>query len=79
MNNPMNDPIDIIMQLLMGGGNPQQAIQQIASQNPRAQVLLNQMQQSGMTPKQFAMQYAKQKRLNIQPLVNMVAQKGIKL
>lgn len=75
----MNNPMNVIMQLLMGGGNPQQAIQQIASQNPQAQVLLNQMQQSGMTPKQFAMQYAKQNNLNIQPLINMMAQKGIKL
>lgn len=77
MNN--NNPLNMIMQMISGGQNPQQIINQVVGQNPQLQVLLNQAQQSGMTPQQYAMQYAKQNNIDIQPLLNMFSQKGIKL
>ena len=67
------------MQLIAGGMNPQQIIQNITQQNPQVQVLLNQARQSGMTPQQYAMQYAKQNNINIQPLINLLNNRGIKL
>lgn len=75
----MNNPMQLIMQVLMSGGNPQAVINQIARQNPQAATLLNQMNNSGMNPKEFAMQYAKQNNINPQPLINMLSKRGIKL
>lgn len=68
-----------LMQLISGGMNPQQIIQSLSNQNPQIQVLLNQARQSGMTPQQYAMQYAKQNNINIQPLINLLNNRGIKL
>lgn len=73
------NPMNMLMQMLSMGNNPQQIIQSIAAQNPQVQAVFNQMQQSGMSPQQYAMQYAKQNNINIQPLVNMMNQRGIKL
>lgn len=75
----MNNPLNIIMQLLMSGGNPQQAIQQITANNPQARMIINQMNSSGMNPKEFALQYAKQNNINPQPLINMIANRGGKI
>ena len=75
----MNNQINLLMQMVMGGQQPQQIIQQLVSQSPQLQVILNQAQQSGMTPQQYAMQYAKQNNINIQPLINMFSQRGIRL
>ena len=50
----------------------------LIKQNPQAQILFNQMQQSGMSVKDFTMQYAKNNGIDIQPLINMMSQKGIK-
>lgn len=78
MNN-VGNPLDLLMQLMMNGQSPQQITQRLVQQNPQVQVLLNQAQQSGMTPQQYALQYAKQNNINIQPLINMFSQRGIKL
>lgn len=76
--NPMGNSNNII-QMLMSGGNPQMIMQNIIRQNPQAQVILNQMQQSGMTPQQYVMQLAKQNNVNINPMLNMLRQRGFKL
>lgn len=68
-----------LMQLISSGMNPQQIIQNITQQNPQIQVLLNQARQSGLTPQQYAMQFAKQNNINIQPLINLFNNRGIKL
>jgi ABC-type proline/glycine betaine transport system substrate-binding protein len=73
------NPMNMLMQMLSMGNNPQQIIQNLAAQNPQVQAVFNQMQQSGMTPQQYAMQYAKQNNINIQPFVNMMNQRGIRL
>ena len=68
-----------ILQMIMSGQNPQMVMQNIIRQNPQAQVVLNQMQQSGMTPEQFVMQLAKQNNVNIPPMLNMLRQRGFRL
>lgn len=73
------NPMNMLMQMLSMGNNPQQIIQNMMMQNPEIRTAFNQMQQSGMTPQQYAMQYAKQNNINIQPLVNVMNQRGIKL
>ena len=74
----MNNIANNILQIITNGQNPNQVIQQMVSQNPQAQVLLNQMQQSGMSVKDFTLQYAKQNNINIQPILNTLHQKGVK-
>ena len=71
----MNNLINQILQMVSNGINPQQLI----AQNPQAQVLFNQMQQSGMSIKDFTLQYARQNNINIQPILQQLNQRGIKL
>ncbi|MBO5910202.1 MAG: hypothetical protein J6Q15_01695 [Clostridia bacterium] len=73
-----NNIANNILQIISNGQNPNQVIQQMVSQNPQAQILFNQMQQSGMTMKDFTLQYAKQNNINIQPILNILSQKGVK-
>ena len=68
----MNQLINNIMQML--NYNPNQLIQQ----NPQAQILFNQMRQSGMSIQDFTMQYARQHNINLQPIINALMQRGIK-
>jgi hypothetical protein len=84
-----NNPMNMFAQLMQGCQNPQQFIQQIqhmANNNPQAQQALqqfnianNQMRQSGMSMKQYALQYAKQNGYDINQIVNSLSQFGIKL
>jgi hypothetical protein len=74
-----NGPLATIMQVLNTGVNPQFTLQQLVSQNPQLQVMLNQAQQSGMSPRDYVLQFAKQNNINIQPLVSMLGQRGIRL
>lgn len=71
----MNNLINQILQMVSNGVNPQQLI----AQNPQAQILFNQMQQSGMSMKDFTLQYARQNNINIQPILQQLNQRGIKL
>jgi hypothetical protein len=74
-----NNITNFILQTLGAGVNPQQVIQQLIQQNPQAQVLMNQMQQSGMNPKDFVLQFAKQNNINLEPIIQQLNQRGIKL
>lgn len=74
----MNNIINMITQIMMNGQNPNQIVQQMLQQNPQAQVLFNQMQQSGMSMKDFTMQYARQNNINLQPIISTLNQRGIK-
>ena len=67
-----NNIINNIMQML--NYNPNDLIKQ----NPQAQVLINQMQQSGMSVKDFTLQYARQNNINLQPILQTLSQKGVK-
>lgn len=85
----MNNPMMTLMNLMKQGQNPQQIMmqmQQMANGNPQMQQALNQMnianaqmQQSGMSMKQYAMQYARQNNIDIQQVISMFNQFGIKL
>ena len=66
------------IQLLLGGGNPQQIIAQMVQNDPQAKAMLTQMQSSGMSNEQFVRQYAKQRNINIEPFLNMLRKKGVK-
>ena len=68
-----NNIINNIMQML--NYNPNDLIKQ----NPQAQILINQMQQSGMSMRDFTMQYARQNNINLEQIINALSQRGIKL
>ena len=72
------NPMQLLMMAMNGQGNPQQIVEQIAGQNPQAKAMLNQMKQSGMTPQQFTMQYAKQHNINIEPMIQQMRNRGMK-
>ena len=71
-------PMQLLNQM-MNMGNPQMIIQNMINQNPQARILFNQMNQSGMSQKDFVLQYARQNNIDINPIIQMMAQRGIKL
>ena len=52
--------------------------EQVMSNYPQFKVILNQAQQSGMSLKEYAKQYAKQNNINIEPMLNMLEQRGLR-
>ena len=75
----MNNPVQVLMQLMQMGNNPNAIVQNAIRQNPQFCFILNQMQTSGLSPQQYVMQYAKQMNIDIQPLISMLNQNGMKL
>lgn len=73
-----NIDMNLLMGLLAGGNNPEQMVQNMVKNNPNANAVIQQVKQSGMSMKDFTMQYAKKNGIDIQPLINMMSQKGIK-
>lgn len=74
-----NNVFNIFNQLISGGQNPQQIINNILMQNPQYQMIFNQIQSSGLSMKDYVLQYAKQNQIDIQPMLNLMQQKGYKL
>ena len=62
----MNNPVEIFKRFITMGKDPKQIEEMIYQQNPQLRVLANQMKQSGLTPVEFVMQYAKQNNIPIQ-------------
>lgn len=73
------NPMQMLSQMLMMGNNPQQAMQNIMQSNPQFQVMLNQVKSSGMSMKDYALNYAKQHNIDINPMINMLNNRGIRL
>lgn len=74
-----NNVLNTINQFLMSGQNPQQIVNNMIMQNPQYKMLFNQVQSSGLSMKDFVMQYAKQNNIDIQPILNALNQRGYKL
>lgn len=74
-----NNVLNIFNQLISGGQNPQQIINNILMQNPQYQMIFNQIQSSGLSMKDYVLQYARQNQIDIQPMLNLMQQKGYKL
>ena len=60
------NPMEIFKQFMSMGKDPKQIEQMIYKQNPQLWALSNQMKESGLTPVQFIMQYAKQNNIPVQ-------------
>lgn len=74
-----NNVLNIFNQLISGGQNPQQIINNILMQNPQYKMIFNQIQSSGLSMKDYVLQYARQNQIDIQPMINLMQQKGYKL
>ena len=74
-----NNTLALFNQLISGGQNPQQIINNILMQNPQYQMIFNQIQSSGLSMKDYVLQYAKQNQIDIQPMLNLMQQKVYKL
>ena len=71
--------MQMLMQFMASGKNPQQVLQQVMQQHPQVYALMNQMQQSGMNPKQFAQQFLRQNNIDVNQIEQMARNNGIKL
>ena len=74
----MNNNLIMLMQMLQGGNNPQALIQNMMKNNPQLNGIVQQAQKSGDV-KKLVMQYAKQRNIDIEPLMKMVNDRGIKM
>lgn len=74
-----NNLMSVVLQMLGNGQNPNQIIQNAISQNPQVNAIFNQMRSSGMSMKDFTLQFAKQNNVNLQPVIAMLNQRGYKL
>lgn len=76
---PNHNPMEILQKALNTGSSPDTILQTLASGNPQANALMQQIRNSGMSPRDFVMQYAKQNNLNLGPIIQMMSSRGIKL
>lgn len=61
----MNNSLDIFKSFRSLGSDPRQVEQMLFMKYPQMQVIANQMKQSGLSPVEFVMQYAKQNNMPI--------------
>lgn len=73
-----NIDMNSLMTLINGVNNPKQMVEGMIKNNPQMNAVFQQVQQSGLSMKDFTMQYAKNNGIDIQPLLNMMSQRGIK-
>lgn len=66
------NPMQMVMQMLMNGGDVDGFIKNLSSQNTTVKAVMNQQKQSGMNMKDFVMQYAKQNNINIDNIINII-------
>ena len=59
---------------LLKSSNPNELIQNLISQNPKMKNIMQLMQNSGKTPKEFFYQFAQQKGINPEDFVNSLLQ-----
>ena len=76
MNN--NNYMNNLMQLLNMGVNPQQIVQNAIARNPQLQQAFSQIQGGNMTTKDLVLQIAQQRGIDINPMIQMLQQRGFK-
>lgn len=74
-----NNPLQALTQLLQMSNDPNRILQDLLTQNPKYQILINQMGQSGMSPRQFTEQLFRQNNVDVNVIQNLFNQRGIKL
>lgn len=77
MNN--NNYINNLNQLLSMGQTPQQIVQNAIAYNPQLQQVFSQFGNGRMSPREMVLQIASQRGIDINALINVLQQKGIKM
>lgn len=77
MNN--NNYINNLNQLLSMGQNPQQIVQNVIAYNPQLQQVFSQFGNGRMSPREMVLQIASQRGIDINAMINVLQQKGIKM
>lgn len=76
-----NDIFQMLMGMMMGG-NPQQMVQQALMSNPQNNQIMTQLQNSikssGMSSKDYAIQFFKQRGISEQQVMQMAQKFGLK-
>ena len=78
-NNFNNNPLNVLSQIMQMGKNPQAIIQNIINQNPQMKFVFNQVKQSGMSMKDYTLNFAKQNNMDINSLIQAMSNFGIRL
>lgn len=74
----MGNQMNLLMQLLNSGNNPQSIVNNLISQNPQMRAIVSQAKQSGMSMQDYVMNVAKQRNIDIQPMINALKQRGVR-
>lgn len=74
----MGNQMNLLMQLLNSGNNPQAIVNNLISQNPQMRAIVSQAKQSGMSMQDYVMNVAKQRNIDIQPMINALKQRGVR-
>lgn len=77
MNN--NSYLDNLNQLLMMGQNPQQIIQNAIASNPQLQQAFSQINNRNMSTKDVVLQLAQKRGIDLNPMISLLQQRGIKM
>lgn len=80
MQQPVNNPINDIMNVLQNGTSPQQLAQSIIQQNPQAAQKMNQvrMMSGQMSPKEIVLNYAQQQGIDTNSIMQLANQMGLR-
>ena len=76
--NQNNNYINNLNQLMSMGQNPQQIVQNVIANNPQLQQTFSQMAQNNMTPRDMCMQIARQRGIDLTPMIQFMNQRGMK-
>ena len=64
INTKLSQQQNNLIKSIFNSNNPQEAVQQMVNTNPQMRSIVQNFQQSGLTPKQFFYQYAQQKGID---------------
>lgn len=74
-----NNFLGAMQSFIKMGNNPQMIAQNLIKQNPQFNALYNQMMSSGMSCKDFVIQYCKQQNIDIKQVEQIAQNLGIKI
>ena len=77
--NNNNNYLMNLNQLLSMGQNPQQILQNAIASNPQLQQIFSQMGNQKLSTKDVVMQLAQKRGIDLNPMIQMLQQKGFKL
>lgn len=79
-NNNGQNPIQMLMQFMNGGGTPEQVMQMIMQRNPNIQQTMTQFKNmsNGKSPREMVMQLAKQQGIDTKQVEELARRLGAK-